>query len=140
LRRSEVDADSLATLPLFASLTAAERSRAAGLAGLREVARGERIIEQWSVSRDFYVVLEGAVEVLIDDERVSELGAGEFFGELAALDRDAGFAYPRLASVIATTAARLLVFPDAAVNELLRELPAVATVIRATAEARVQRH
>ena len=140
LRRSHVDPDSLAALPLFSSLTAAERSRAAGLAGVREVAPGERIVEQWSVSRDFYVVLEGAVDVLIDDERVRELGAGDFFGELAALDREAGFAYPRLASVVATTAARLLVFPDGALNELMRELPAVATVIRAAADARVQRH
>ena len=85
-------------------------------------------------------MLEGAVEVLIDDERVRELGAGDFFGELAALDREAGFAYPRLASIVATTAARLLVFPDGALNELMREFPAVATVIRAAAEARVQRH
>jgi glutamate/tyrosine decarboxylase-like PLP-dependent enzyme len=140
LRRSEVDPDSLASLPLFTTLTAAERSRAAGLAGVREVARGERVIEQWSVSRDFYVVLEGAVEVLIDDTHVRELGAGDFFGELAALDREAGFAYPRLAAIVATTAARLLVFPDGALNELMRELPTVATVIRTTAEARVQRH
>jgi glutamate/tyrosine decarboxylase-like PLP-dependent enzyme len=140
LRRSEVDPDSLAALPLFSPLTARERSRAAGLAGLREVAPGERIIEQWSVFRDFYVVLDGAVEVLIDDVRVRELGAGEFFGELGALDREAGFSYPRLASVVATTAARLLVFPDAALNELMRELPTVGTVIRAAAEARVQRH
>ncbi len=140
LRRSHVEPDSLAALPLFSTLTPAERSRAAGLAGVREVAPGERIVEQWSVSRDFYVVLEGAVDVLIDDERVRELGAGDFFGELAALDREAGFAYPRLASVVTTAAGRLLVFPDGALNELMRELPAVATVIRTAAEARVQRH
>jgi aromatic-L-amino-acid/L-tryptophan decarboxylase len=140
LRRAEVEPGSLAGLPVFASLSAGERRRAAELAGLREVAPGERIVEQWSVARDFYVVLEGAVEVLIDGEHVRHLGPGDFFGELAALDWEAGFAYPRLASVVATTAARLVVFPDAALNELMREFPAVATVIRTAAEARVQRH
>ena len=93
-----------------------------------------------SVERDFFVVLDGAVEVLVDGEHVRALGHGDFFGELAALGWEAGYAYPRLASVVATAASRLCVLPDDALNELMSDLPDVAFVIRAAADARVQRH
>ena len=62
-------------------------------------------------------------------------GAGDFFGEIAALEWAAGYAYPRLATVVASNRCALLVFPDGALNELVREFPALDAVIR-TARAR----
>ena len=85
-------------------------------------------------------MLSGTVEVLVDGEMVRGLGAGDFFGELAALEWEAGFAYPRLATVVATDSLRLAVFPGGALNELGVEFPAVGAEIRAAAEARVQRY
>ena len=78
--------------------------------------------------------------MLVDGEIVRDLGAGDFFGELAALEWEAGFAYPRLASVVATGSLRLAVFPAGALNELVTGFPAVGAEIRAAAEARVQRY
>jgi CRP-like cAMP-binding protein len=106
------------------------------MARVREAGRGERIVEQWSTSREFYVVLDGAVDVLIDDEHINTLAAGDFFGEFAALDWAAGFAYPRLASVVAREPLRLLVFPDGALNELVRDFPSVEKVIHETLHER----
>jgi aromatic-L-amino-acid/L-tryptophan decarboxylase len=139
LREPNVRPNDLARVPLFSSLEADELDRVAEMARLREAGRGERIVEQWSTSREFYVVLEGAVDVLIDDEHVNRLGAGDFFGEFAALDWAAGFTYPRLASVVATKPLRLLVFPDGALNELVRHFPSVETVIRETLHDRLPR-
>jgi aromatic-L-amino-acid/L-tryptophan decarboxylase len=64
-------------------------------------------------SREFYVILEGTADVRTAEEHLAHLGPGDFFGELAALDWGASFGYPRLASVIATSPARLLVLPGA---------------------------
>ena len=68
-------------------------------------------MRRWDYGRDFYVVVEGTLQVLLDEELVRELEPGDFFGELAALDWGAGYGYPRLATVVAQSAARLLVFP-----------------------------
>ena len=77
----------------------------------KRAAAGERIVRRWDVERDFYVILAGSVEVLVDGRVVRTLGSGEFFGELAAEDWGAGFGYPRLADVVATAPVRLLVVP-----------------------------
>jgi aromatic-L-amino-acid decarboxylase len=110
---------------------------AAGRGVVHEVEAGTTIVEQWELSRDFYVLLDGSVEVRANGQRVAELQTGAFFGELAALDWGAGFGYPRLASVIATTRVRLLVFPDAVLPELVREYPGVAAMIHAAVHERV---
>jgi CRP-like cAMP-binding protein len=85
---------------------------------------GEAIVEQWEVSRDLYVILSGAVEVTADGKRLNTLGAGGFFGELAAIDWGAGFARTRSATVTATEPARLLVLDWVLVNWLMKADPA----------------
>lgn len=125
--------------PLFHGLSPEELDWALGLATEHEAAEGKTVVEQWDVSRDFFVILEGSIEVLVDGETVGELGAGEFFGELAALEWGAGFGYPRLASVVATTPLRLLVFPDGALGRLVRKLPSVDRMIRAAFAERLTR-
>jgi aromatic-L-amino-acid decarboxylase len=139
LRAPGLDLGELAEVPLFSSLETTELARVGAMARVREAGRGERIVAQWTTSREFYVVLEGAVDVLIDDELVNKLGAGDFFGEFAALEWAAGYAYPRLASVVASEPLRLLVFPDGALNELVREFPALDGVIRAALHERLPR-
>jgi glutamate/tyrosine decarboxylase-like PLP-dependent enzyme len=94
LRNALVDREALAGLPLFASLGADEFERVARLAHVREAAPGERIIERWSISRDFFVVLDGSVAVFRGNEWLADLGRGEGFGEIALL-RDV----PRTADV-----------------------------------------
>ena len=76
----------------------------------------------------------------IDGERVTELGAGEFFGELAALEWGAGFSYPRLATVTATQPLRMLVFPADTLGHLMRDIPALEREIRRRAGERLLRH
>jgi glutamate/tyrosine decarboxylase-like PLP-dependent enzyme len=102
--------------------------------------RGATIVERWDASRDFYAIVDGSVEVTIDGRRVAELGAGEFFGELAALEWGAGFAYPRLATVSALSALRVVVFDPQTLAALLLEFPALESVLRRHAGDRLQRH
>jgi len=112
---------------------------AIGRGVVHEAEAGTTIVAQWELSRNFYVLLDGSVEVSANGQRVAELHTGAFFGELAALDWGAGFGYPRLASVVATTPVRLLVFPDDVLAELVREYPGVAAMIRAAVHERLAR-
>jgi hypothetical protein len=82
----------------------------AAYATVEEVGRGRRIIEQWDDPDDFYVVVDGRVEVRRAsgdgsgaEELVTVLGPGAGFGELGLLQR-----VPRTASVVARDSVRLL--------------------------------
>ncbi len=129
-----------AGLQLFRSLDAAELASATANATECRVHCGETVVERWESSRDFYVVVAGTAAVRIDGEVIRELGPGDFFGELAALEWAAGFSYPRLASVVAKTDLWLLVFPEGTLDDLVRNFPDVGKEIKAVAAERVARH
>ena len=54
------------------------------------------VIEQGEWGTSMYVVVSGAVHVRVGDQTVAELGPGQVFGELAALDPE-----PRMATIAA---------------------------------------
>jgi hypothetical protein len=136
----KADLPSLGALALFAELEPSQAALVGEQASLREAATGETIVEQWSLGRDFYVILEGSATVSIDGEHTRDLRPGEFFGELTALDWGSGFTYPRLATVKATSPLRLLVFPDGSLSELVRRYPSVDRQVRAAVAERLPQH
>jgi hypothetical protein len=88
----------LRSIPIFAPLPgAAIEHLSARLVPLRFEA-GTEIVRQGDPGDRFYLVVEGDVEVTADGQPVSDLHAGEYFGEIALL-RDV----PRTASVRAKT-------------------------------------
>jgi aromatic-L-amino-acid/L-tryptophan decarboxylase len=103
----------------------------------RQIEAGTTVIEQWDMSQDFFLIRSGTVDVLVDGERVAQLGPDEFFGEIAALDWGAGFGYPRIAEVVAAEQLEVLVYPDGKLRELFVLVPAVERVIRAAVEYRL---
>jgi aromatic-L-amino-acid/L-tryptophan decarboxylase len=134
------DVPSLRALPLFAELTPDQAARVAALAGVLEVDAGKTVIEQWSLGSEFFVIADGSVEVSVDGQPARALGRGDFFGELRALEWDAGYAYPRLATVRATSPLRLLVFPEGTLPELVERYPPIARIVRAAVAERLPRH
>jgi glutamate/tyrosine decarboxylase-like PLP-dependent enzyme len=133
----EADVPSLRALPLFAGLEPDQAARVAAQASVREAAAGEPVIEQWSLGSEFFVILEGTATVSVDGQPARELGPGDFFGELRALEWGSGYAYPRLASVQATSSLRLLVFPEGSLQELVERYPSVGAAIRAAVAERL---
>jgi glutamate/tyrosine decarboxylase-like PLP-dependent enzyme len=127
--------EDLAGVPLFAATTAQQRRLATALGVLRDAPAGTTVVQQWEVSRDFFVLLAGEAVVDVDGLRVATLVAGDVFGEAGALDWGRGYGYARTASVVAATPLRLLVFPDGALNELMREVPAVRSAVLAVLHA-----
>ncbi len=79
--------------------------------------------------------MEGSADVFVGDERVNSLGPGDFFGELAALDWGAGYGYPRLATVVAASPLRLLVFPPGALSSCFASGRRAANPLRRSGSA-----
>jgi hypothetical protein len=129
--------DALARTPLLRSLSGEQLARVASAVAERTAQPGDTIVEQWDSSRDFYLILDGKVQVRIEGEWVRDMGAGDFFGEIAALDWGAGFGYPRLGSVIATSHTWLAAMPSGILNELVRESPGVDRQIRRALRTRL---
>jgi CRP-like cAMP-binding protein len=62
-------------------------SRLADEASNELVTGGTSVITQGAAGDDFYVIVDGRAEVLVDGATVAFLGPGECFGEIAALKR-----------------------------------------------------
>jgi signal-transduction protein with cAMP-binding, CBS, and nucleotidyltransferase domain len=127
------------SLPLFAELDDRDLDRVARIARDTRFPAGAAIVEQWDVGREFYVIVDGTARVFKDGKEIDEMGRGEFFGELAALEWGASFSYPRLATVLATSDVRALVLPGPFFNELVRDAPSVAARIRDAVRERMTR-
>jgi hypothetical protein len=91
-------------LPMFAPLPVATIENLAASAEERDVAAGTEIIRQGDVGTHLYVVDEGTLDVVADGRSLAHRGMGECIGEIALLHDK-----PRMATVRAITAARLIV-------------------------------
>ena len=87
------------------------------------------VVEQWDATREFYVVLEGTAVVRTAERHLDDIGPGDFFGEIAALDWGASFGYARLATVTATSPMRLLVLTSADLLLLMNEIPQISAQV-----------
>jgi hypothetical protein len=125
-------------VPLFARLEPAESLAVAMRSTERRAAAGETIVERWDTNRDFFVVREGLIDVLVDGEIVTTLRPGDYFGEIAALEWGAGFARSRAATVVARDDVRLRVLEPQALTSLLGEFPRLEDELRHTAHARLR--
>jgi len=86
------EADSLSRIPLFRRLTPEELEQLAAEVDLVKFDADEIIFNEQDKGDALYVVEAGSVRIWVLDEDVEpvtlkELGPGEFFGELAVLDR-----------------------------------------------------
>lgn len=98
---SEAGTTTLEGFALLASLSMAERERYARLCRWRRYGANEQIIDSQSDSRDVFFVVKGMVRVVnysLSGREVTldNIGAGGYFGQLAAIDGS-----PRSANVMA---------------------------------------
>lgn len=116
---------SLAGHPLFTGLPTDETARLAARCGWRRHAAGETIIACEDTDSDLFLVVAGTVRVEVvtpGGRRVilRDFAAGEFFGELAAID-----GHPRSAGIRAVTAATVARMPAAVFREAVFQHPSL---------------
>ncbi len=90
--------DLLQMVDQFGSCTREQLHEVARLAERVRVSEGEVLAREGRIGREFFLILSGSVGVTQRGGRVNTLGAGDFFGELAAINPG-----PRNATVTALT-------------------------------------
>jgi CRP-like cAMP-binding protein len=122
LRSSAADhAEHLAKVPLFSGVPKKDLQKLAKAAEEVEIEAGRTLVDQGRAGHEFYLILEGTAVVRRNNRKVAELGPGQYFGELAILDRG-----PRSASVVANTAMRVLVLNQRSFVGILDSVPGMA--------------
>jgi voltage-gated potassium channel len=106
--------DLVARVPLFSELSASEIAEIMKLLRAQQAEPGGIIVRRGEPAHSMYLIAAGEVEIRLKHKRV-RLGAGHFFGEIAALRRT-----QRSATIVATKPTSLLVL-DAGDLELLME-------------------
>jgi CRP-like cAMP-binding protein len=122
----------LTNVPLFADLTRKQLRWAAQLTTPLDLPAGQVLARQGSIGAEFFVVLEGVVEVVRSAELIATRGAGSPLGEIALLG-----ARPRTATLIAQTPVRLCVASQREFSGLLAEVPEISQRLRAVMAERL---
>ncbi len=123
-------AELIRSLPLFAGCTSGEVAEVAAIADEIDLAAGRRLATEHADGQEFVVIIDGTATVTQGDTVISELGAGDFFGEIALIKGT-----PRTASVVATTSVHALVIEGHAFRRLLEDAPDIREKVeRALAE------
>lgn len=110
--------DHLARVPLFSRCSQDELKRLARRTTDIHVDAGDTLTREGRAGYEFFVVIDGWAEVSRKGKPVAELGPGDFFGELALLDRGL-----RDATVTAVTPMEVIVLAQGDFDAALEEAP-----------------
>ncbi len=113
--------DMLANVPLFAACSKKDLQQVAKRAEDVKVEPGKVLVSEGSAGAEFFVIIDGEASVSRHGQEVATLGPGDFFGDLALLDRA-----PRNATVTAKTPTELVVLGQREFSALIDEVPGFA--------------
>jgi len=115
-----VKVDALKRAPLFEGLSKKELAELARATEDLKVEPGTVLCREGSLGREFFVIVDGEVEVTKDGKRLATRGSGEFFGEIALITTT-----KRTATVTAATPVRCFILTRGDFRRVLDESPAV---------------
>jgi CRP-like cAMP-binding protein len=125
-----MDQNRLHSVPFFSGMSKRELAAVSQQADEVDVPPGKVLAREGQFGHEFFIIDSGTAEVIRDGETIAELGAGDFFGEMALLDEDR-----RTATVTAKTPMSLIVMTRSSFRSLDRDQPTVhAMVSKAIAE------
>jgi len=129
---SDAKVEALRRAPLFEGLSKKELEQLATLADDLEVPSGKVLTRQGETGREFFVLMDGQVEVERDGESLGTLGAGNFIGEISILED-----MPRTATVTASTPVRLFVLTAQNFRSVVEQQPEVENKVLRTLARRL---
>lgn len=107
--------------PIFSRLSESSLKSVLKSAVQKKSPAGTKIVEEGKGGVGFYLILAGTAEVVREGEKLAELGASNFFGELGVID-----GAPRTADVVAMTDTSCLVITQWAMKSLIENHPEIA--------------
>lgn len=123
----------LAQVGMFSSLNKKELAMVARASDVVSVAADTQIVREGDFGHEFYLLLQGTATVRRAGRKVAQLGEGDYFGELALLDRG-----PRSATVVADGECELLVIGQREFVGVIDQVPAVARKLLSSMAARLR--
>jgi voltage-gated potassium channel len=121
----------MARIPLFSELSAAQIADVMKILRSQKADKGTIIARRGEPAHSMYLIVDGEVEIRLRHKHV-HLGAGNFFGEVAALRQSR-----RSATVIALRTTRLLALDASDLHSLMDREPQIATRIWDAARTRL---
>lgn len=117
-------ADLLSRVPLFSGLSKRQLRRLGREASDVRYRPGATIVKEGMLGDSFFAIVLGEAEVLRGRRRIARLGPGDFFGEIALLDKG-----PRSATVASTSKMVAIRVTRAGFNRVIAEQPKVALAV-----------
>ena len=133
MARASAKVELLRNVPLFSGLSTKELMSLSRLMDEVDLAPGTVIIREGNTGGEFFIVIEGIVEVKRGGRRLARLGPGDYLGEIALIDHG-----PRTATAIVETPARVLVLASREFASMLASDPRIENKILRTLAARVR--
>jgi CRP-like cAMP-binding protein len=129
----DTKADALAKAPLFRNLSRNDLVALAKVTEDLEVEEGKVLAREGDIGHEFFVIVDGEVDVAKEGETVRKLGSGDFFGEIALIWESPR----RTATVTAATPVRLFVLTRPAFRGLIDHHPDIEEKVLEALEERV---
>jgi CRP/FNR family cyclic AMP-dependent transcriptional regulator len=121
--------EALRSASLFAGLSRKELTELAKVTEDVDLDTGKVLCKEGQTGQEFFVIMQGEVEITRRGKKLATRGSGEFFGEIALIED-----VPRTATVTARTPVRFFVLTRRNFLRLLDEQPRVERkVMRALA-------
>ena len=117
---------------LFKEMTPVEYLKISRAAKWELVKSGQRIITQGMPVPDLYLIYNGTVDVVVDNEKIAELKDGEFVGEMSFLTEKVATATCKV-----KYDAQCLVWKQREFKELLKRNPSLYFTIQSVLSAQV---
>jgi CRP/FNR family transcriptional regulator, cyclic AMP receptor protein len=125
----------LARVPLLARCSKRELARIAALADLVDFREGEIVMREGKPGVEFFVIVDGKACVTRRGRKLADLGAGDWFGEIALLSDT-----PRTATVVTGSPLRALVLTRSGLSALIRDVPSIGTKVLSAVGDRLAAH
>jgi CRP/FNR family cyclic AMP-dependent transcriptional regulator len=120
LFNQDTKVQALKRVPLFSGLSRKELTELARRTEDLEVPAGEVLCKEGDTGREFFVIVEGEIDITTNGKNVAARGSGDFVGEIALLEDT-----KRTATVTASTPLRVFVLTREDFRQLVRESPDV---------------
>lgn len=132
--RRDAKTELLKKVPLFAGCTKGELRRIAAITDEIDLRQGTVLTREGRIGHEFFVLIDGTVQVTKGKKTLAELKGGDWLGEIALLTNA-----PRTATATATSPVHTLVIVDRDFRRVVSDMPSIAMKVLTCVAERLAR-